>query len=76
MAEDTVKNLDAYDIQQYQQNRYPCFFLDYVEETVPEKSAKVTKILHSMSGFSQPIFLMNLMSPVLFKLSHLPNFFL
>ena len=40
MAEDTVKNLDAYDIQQYQQNRYPCFFLDYVEETVPGKSAK------------------------------------
>ena len=40
MAEETVKNLDAYAIQQYQQNRYPCFFLDYIEEAVPGKSAK------------------------------------
>jgi 3-hydroxyacyl-[acyl-carrier-protein] dehydratase len=40
MAEETVKNLDVYDIQQFQQNRYPCFFLDYVEEAVPGKSAK------------------------------------
>ena len=40
MAEETVKNLDAYAIQQYQQNRYPCFFLDYMEEAVPGKSAR------------------------------------
>jgi 3-hydroxyacyl-[acyl-carrier-protein] dehydratase len=40
MAEETVKNLDAYAIQEYQQNRYPCFFLDYVDEAVPGKSAR------------------------------------
>ena len=40
MEEEIVKNLDAYAIQQYQQNRYPCFFIDYVEEVIPGKSAK------------------------------------
>ena len=40
MEEETVMNLDAYAIQQYQQNRYPCLFIDYVEEAVPGKSAK------------------------------------
>jgi 3-hydroxyacyl-[acyl-carrier-protein] dehydratase len=27
-----IKNLDPIQIQEYQQNRYPCFFLDVVEE--------------------------------------------
>lgn len=36
----TIKNLDAHIIQQYQQNRYPLLFIDYVEEVVPGKSAK------------------------------------
>lgn len=40
MEQEIIKDLDAYAIQQYQQNRYPCFFLDYVEEAVPGKSAK------------------------------------
>lgn len=40
MEEIVLKNLDAYEIQQYQQNRYPCFFLDVVEEAVPGKYAK------------------------------------
>ena len=40
MEEDVIRNLDAYAIQQYQQNRYPCLFLDFVEEAVPGKSAK------------------------------------
>ena len=40
MEEEIIKNLDAYAIQQYQQNRYPCLFIDYVEEAVPGKSAK------------------------------------
>lgn len=40
MEEEIVRNLDSYAIQQYQQNRYPCFFLDYVEEAIPGKSAK------------------------------------
>jgi 3-hydroxyacyl-[acyl-carrier-protein] dehydratase len=35
-----LKNLDAYEIQQYQQNRYPCFFVDMIEEAIPGKSAK------------------------------------
>jgi 3-hydroxyacyl-[acyl-carrier-protein] dehydratase len=40
MEEDIIKNLDAYAIQQYQQNRYPCLFIDYVEEVIRGKSAK------------------------------------
>lgn len=41
MAEtEIIKNLNAYDIQQFQQNRYPCFFVDYIEEVIPGKIAK------------------------------------
>ena len=41
MAEDTIlKNLDAIEIQKYQQNRFPCFFVDRIEEAVPGKYAK------------------------------------
>ena len=36
----TLKNLDAYTIQKYQQNRYPLLFIDYVEEAEPNKYAK------------------------------------
>lgn len=35
-----VKNLDAYAIQQYQQNRYPLLFVDYITEILPGKYAK------------------------------------
>lgn len=35
-----LKNLDAREIQEYQQNRYPCFFLDMVTEALPGKYAK------------------------------------
>lgn len=35
-----LKDLDALEIQKYQQNRYPCFFVDYVYEAIPGKSAK------------------------------------
>ena len=34
-----LRNLDAYQIQKYQQNRYPCFFVDHIEEAIPGKSA-------------------------------------
>lgn len=37
---EVLKNLDAYTIQQYQRNRYPCFFVDFITEAVPGKSAK------------------------------------
>ena len=41
MAEEVVlKNLDPIEIQKYQQNRYPCFFVDCIEEAVPGKYAK------------------------------------
>lgn len=40
MEHEILKNLDAYAIQQYQQNRYPCLFIDFIEEAVPGKSAK------------------------------------
>lgn len=35
-----LKNLDPIEIQKYQQNRYPCFFVDFIEEVVPGKYAK------------------------------------
>lgn len=35
-----VHNLDPIKIQEYQMNRYPCFFLDCVEEAEPGKYAK------------------------------------
>lgn len=40
MNEDVIRDLDVFQIQKYQQNRYPCLFVDYVEEAVPGKSAK------------------------------------
>ena len=41
MAKELVlKNLDAFEIQKYQQNRYPCFFVDFIDEAIPGKSAK------------------------------------
>jgi len=40
MEETILRNLDAYAIQQYQQNRYPLLFIDFVEEAIPGKSAK------------------------------------
>lgn len=40
MEETRLKNLDAYVIQQYQQNRYPLLFIDFVKEAVPGKYAK------------------------------------
>lgn len=35
-----IKNLDAYQIQQYQQNRYPLLFVDKITEVLPGKYAK------------------------------------
>lgn len=40
MSQKTLNNLDAYAIQQYQQNRFPLLFIDYVKEAIPGKSAK------------------------------------
>jgi hypothetical protein len=36
----TYRNIDAFEIQKFQQNRYPLLFIDYVEEAVAGKSAK------------------------------------
>lgn len=35
-----LQNLDAQQIQEYQQNRYPCFFVDKIVEAVPGEYAK------------------------------------
>lgn len=35
-----LKNLGPIEIQQYQQNRYPCFFVDGIVAAVPGKMAK------------------------------------
>ncbi len=34
------KNIDAFEIQKFQQNRYPLLFIDFVEEAIAGKSAK------------------------------------
>lgn len=39
-GEIVLKNLDPIEIQTYQQNRYPCFFVDCIEEAVAGKYAK------------------------------------
>lgn len=38
--DDILRDINAYEIQQYQQNRYPCFFVDCITEAVPGKYAK------------------------------------
>lgn len=38
--EERLENIDAYEIQQYQQNRYPLLFVDVITEAVPGKYAK------------------------------------
>lgn len=35
-----IKNIDAYEIQKFQQNRYPLLFIDYVEEAIAGQRAK------------------------------------
>ncbi len=40
MELEVFRNLDPIAIQTYQQNRYPCFFLDMVTEVKPGKYAK------------------------------------
>lgn len=37
---DIIRNLDAYQIQQYQHNRYPLLFVDKITEAVPGEYAK------------------------------------
>ena len=32
MEEVILKNLDVVEIQQYQQNRYPCLFIDHIDD--------------------------------------------
>ena len=54
MAEEVVlRNLDPIEIQKYQQNRYPCFFVDCIEEAVPGKYAKGYKKYTSNEWFFQ-----------------------
>lgn len=36
----TYKNIDAFEIQSFQQNRYPLLFIDCVEEAIAGKSAR------------------------------------
>lgn len=36
----TYRNIDSFEIQKFQQNRYPLLFIDYVEEAIAGKSAK------------------------------------
>jgi hypothetical protein len=38
-----LKNLNAYEIQRYQQNRYPLLFVDEIVEAYPGQSAKGVK---------------------------------
>lgn len=40
---ETLYNLDAYEIQQYQQNRYPVLLIDMIEEARPGEYARARK---------------------------------
>ena len=40
MDEIVLRDLDVSQIQQYQQNRYPCLFVDRITEVIPGKTAK------------------------------------
>ncbi len=40
MAEEKLVDLDVMQIQEYQQNRFPCLFVDRITEAVPGKYAK------------------------------------
>lgn len=40
MSDVALVNLDPIEIQKYQQNRFPCFFIDMIEEVIPGKVAK------------------------------------
>lgn len=40
MEKNILKDLDPIEIQKYQQNRFPCLFVDRIEEVIPGKSAK------------------------------------
>ena len=40
---DPIYKIGAYDIQQYQQNRYPLFFLDVIEEVIPGEYVRAKK---------------------------------
>ena len=56
MAEyQTLTNLGPIEIQQYQQNRFPCFFIDLIEEAVPGKVRADIKTLLITNGFSGPL---------------------
>lgn len=35
-----IRNMDIIQIQEYQNSRYPCLMIDYVEELIPGKKAK------------------------------------
>ena len=45
MEEIVLKDLDVIEIQKYQQNRYPCLFIDHIDEVVVGRSAKGYKCL-------------------------------
>ncbi len=40
MIDEKLVNLDVIQIQEYQQNRFPCLFVDWITEAVPGKYAK------------------------------------
>ncbi len=45
MENNILKDFDVVEIQKYQQNRYPCLFVDYIDEVEIGKSAKGHKCL-------------------------------
>lgn len=61
MKQNILRNLDACIIQQYQQNRYPCFFVDCIEEAMVGKYAKGYKNFTYNEWFFPLILKMSLM---------------
>lgn len=56
METNILRDLGPIEIQKYQQNRYPCFFLDKITEVIPGKSAKGFKNFTYNEWFFPPHF--------------------
>lgn len=52
MDKNLIKHIDAYEIQKYQQNRYPMLFVDEIDEVVPGEYA----IAHKMFSYNEWFF--------------------
>ena len=71
----TYRNIDAFEIQKFQQNRYPLLFIDYVEEAIAGKVLRDIRIFPLTNGTFLHTSRMSLMFRALYKWKLLPRCF-